>query len=161
MIAPVFAELLAEPGPSRRTLSRWLEPEACRLAACYWWPTLPLPDLRSMIRLRAALIVQRPCARGLDARVIEQKALHALAHDVLDEAIRAMGLMHDESFGALHNVAISALRAGRPRAVVVQAAVSLARARTPLPPPWLVQDAIEKAARDYRFESRFQRQKAI
>lgn len=137
----------------RRTLWRWLEPDACRLAACYWWPTLPLSDLQGMMRLYADLAVRRN--PGLSREVTTKEGRDKIAHAVLDEAIASMWQRHADTYQSLLDAAAQALRGGCDRSGVLAAVLPMARQSTPMPPPWLVQEAIEKAAREYRFETKF------
>lgn len=161
-------------------LRRVLQPEATRLAACYWWPTHEMDDARAEMRLTLARIIDRTVHSGpiIDAAwaaaeadasdaVIADAATcmaesitrmtpawRSFAHEVLDEAIAALEASHDQAALAIHAAATVALQAGAARHDVVQAGVAAARSCTPLPPPWIVTQTIEKAARDHRFDVR-------
>ena len=126
-------------------MRQWLQPDANRLAICYWWPVYELRDAKVEIRL--ALL------RKTSWAYLPQE-WRVFSTQVLQEAIDDLWDVHQVTASAIADAATDALRAGRGRPEVVAAALAIARRSAPLPPPWLVTQSIDGAAREHRFSQK-------
>lgn len=136
----------------KAAMRQWLQADASRLAACYWWPTHEMRDAKVEIRLallRKTKWIEMP------------PEWREFADEVLQEAIDGLEAVHEASGRAVAEATAQALRNGSDRRSAVAAALQVARQCAPMPPPWLVTQSIEKAAKEHRFETKFwQRRRA-
>ena len=142
-----FAPLVTAPMAEQWHLRTHLQPYVDRLALCYWWPTHNLADARTEARMTAMRIM------GWDEPLRGER--RAFVHGALDDAIEAAGAVHDESYETLRLLACHRIEEGDDRAAVRCAVKRDAMLRTPLPPPWLFQAAIDRAVLDAAIKDRF------
>jgi hypothetical protein len=139
------ARLSTDQQAVRAMLRGMMQPDAARLAACYWWPIHELQDARLEMRLCLARLLRRAKV-GHDMTM----ATRAFADDVLQEAIDALGAVHDKHKAELQQIAEDGRRAGLTQRAAVEAVANAARGMRPLPPPWIVAEAVQAPKRPSR-----------
>lgn len=142
----MVTEFTRDEAAERAMLRRYIRPDALRLACCYWigWP---LAECRRELWGNAVRI-DRLC-KGFSRPVSE------VAYDELDEQIAWVGTYHEASMKEMQDAATVALQAGLDKRGVMQAAITVAQSRAPLPPPDVVRQAVEAAAKEFRFSTTF------
>jgi len=142
----IVTEFTRDEAAERVMLRRYIRPDALRMA-CGYWMGWPLTECRRELWL-CAVRIDRLC-RGFTRPVSE------VAYDELDEQIAWVGAYHEESSKLIQAAALEALQEDADRRGVMQAAINVAQDRVPLPPDNLVRQAVESAARDFRFATKF------
>lgn len=129
----------------------WLRAEIAhdveRGATLYWWSRYRAEDALDEIWYRVLALDMRLIAAGQQAFTIN---VTQVAADTLYEAIDRHGAAHDEGYRLMTAAARAQIMHGGDRSAAASAAAAVAARRDPLPPDYLISQAVEQAAKEIR-----------
>lgn len=119
-----------------------LRPALLRVATAVWWGVYTPEDALAEIRGQAFLVADK---MKIDTSLIDQAVVQWL-----DEELARHEGEHEASAAAMTEAALATLRQGKGRADVRRAVAACAKDRPMLPPPHIMNAAVEAAALQHR-----------
>lgn len=134
--------LISDEAAEAALMRGWIRPDAERLAASYWWGRQTLHGAHE--ELRGIAILKDVRAGGLACKACD------VADEELADALDAHERAHAESLRLMTQAALGVIRQDGTYRDAARAAADVARGRPLLPPAYLIRQAVEEAAVEYR-----------
>jgi hypothetical protein len=134
--------LISDAAASAYGLRIWLAHDVARIVTGIFWQTYPPGDALDLVKGLARSIAD--AVGGLDC------SSDQVARQMLVDEYRRQRHRHEATSEAIQAAVLDALRAGLDRKAVEAAVKIVVKEQTLAPPPWLVTQAKEDAAAEFR-----------